>query len=207
MERNWKSFLQPYQQAVNELKIKLRGIRSQYLNLQQQSPIEFVIGRVKTIPSIKEKMKRRYISDDRLSQDMEDIAGLRIICPFIEDIYKVVNILRKRDDLEAVEERDYVKNNKTSGYRSYHMIFHYSVPMITGQKKILVEIQIRTLAMNFWATVEHSLHYKYDGIFPDYLEKKLQKSADLAYQLDQNMSNIRAKLRQTKQPQNKSIDN
>ncbi|MHA8110030.1 GTP pyrophosphokinase [Lactobacillaceae bacterium Melli_B4] len=191
---DWKSFLFPYHQIVDELKIKLRGIRSEFINTNHRSPIEFVTGRVKPVDSIKEKMERRYIDESRLRQDMEDIAGLRIMCPFIEDIYTVVNLLRKRSDLNILEERDYVHNEKASGYRSYHMVFEYTVQSFNGPEVLLAEIQVRTLAMNFWATVEHSINYKHQGNFPEDLEKRLQNVANTTYMLDEEMSSIRKEL-------------
>ena len=160
MVEDWQHFLLPYQQAVNELKVKLRGIRKQYQDETQHSPIEFVTGRVKPVDSIKEKMIRRHVQEDRLEQDMQDIAGLRIMCQFVEDIYQVVDLLRQRSDMTILEERDYISNAKPSGYRSYHIVIEYPVQLISGEKKILAEIQVRTLAMNFWATIEHSLNYK-----------------------------------------------
>ncbi|MBW1605401.1 GTP pyrophosphokinase family protein [Lactobacillus sp. Sy-1] len=191
---DWNQFLFPYRQIVDELKIKLRGIRAEYTNSHRRSPIEFVTGRVKPVDSIKEKMSRRYIEESRLRQDMEDIAGLRIICPFIEDIYTVVNLLRQRSDLNILEERDYVHNEKASGYRSYHIAFEYTVQSTDGPTVLLAEIQVRTLAMNFWATVEHSINYKHQGNFPEILEKRLQHVAETTYKLDEEMSSIRKEL-------------
>ncbi|MFD1124931.1 GTP pyrophosphokinase family protein [Lentilactobacillus raoultii] len=199
MVEDWDNFLIPYKQAVDELKVKLRGIRAQFLKLDGRSPIEFVTGRVKPVDSIKEKMVRRHISEDRLEEDMEDIAGLRIMCQFVEDIYQVVDLLRKRTDINILEERGYVHNKKPSGYRSYHIIFEYPVQMLDGEKVILAEIQVRTLAMNFWATVEHSLNYKYKGEFPDDLKVRLERSAEAAFKLDEEMSEIRGELQETKQ--------
>ncbi|KRL20423.1 GTP pyrophosphokinase [Lentilactobacillus kisonensis] len=204
MVENWDNFLIPYKQAVDELKVKLRGIRAQFLKLDGRSPIEFVTGRVKPVDSIKEKMVRRHISENRLEEDMEDIAGLRIMCQFVEDIYQVVDLLRKRTDINILEERDYVHNKKPSGYRSYHIIFEYPVQMLSGEKVILAEIQVRTLAMNFWATVEHSLNYKYQGEFPDDLKVRLKRSAEAAFKLDEEMSEIRDELQETN---NKSTGN
>ena len=178
MIEDWQHFLLPYQQAVNELKVKLRGIRKQFQDQTQHSPIEFVTGRVKPVDSIKEKMIRRHVQEDRLEQDMQDIAGLRIMCQFVEDIYKVVDLLRQRSDMTILEERDYVTNVKPSGYRSYHIVIEYPVQLISGEKRILAEIQVRTLAMNFWATVEHSLNYKYQGEFPEELSARLQRAAE-----------------------------
>ena len=156
---NWKKILTPYTQAVEELKIKFKGMRNEYINLDEYSPIEFVTGRVKKISSILEKAKKKNIPLDQVEDKMEDIAGIRIMCQFVEDIYKVREIIRARDgkDMYVVEERDYINNLKPSGYRSYHMIIKYPVQTAQGEKLIFAEIQIRTLAMNFWATIEHSL--------------------------------------------------
>ena len=121
MIEDWQHFLLPYQQAVNELKVKLRGMRKQFQDQTQHSPIEFVTGRVKPVDSIKEKMIRRHVQEDRLEQDMQDIAGLRIMCQFVEDIYKVVDLLRQRSDMTILEERDYVTNVKPSEIGRAHV--------------------------------------------------------------------------------------
>ena len=191
MEVEWEEFLDPYIQAVGELKIKLRGIRKQYRKQKQHSPIEFVTGRVKPIESIKEKMALRGIKEENLAQDMQDIAGLRVMVQFVDDVEEVLDVLRKRHDMRIVQERDYIKNRKASGYRSYHVIVEYPVDTIDGNKTVLAEIQIRTLSMNFWATIEHSLNYKYKGEFPDEIKKRLEITAKIAYQLDEEMGKIR----------------
>ncbi|MDB8657323.1 GTP pyrophosphokinase [Streptococcus anginosus] len=191
MEVEWEEFLDPYIQAVGELKIKLRGIRKQYRKQKQHSPIEFVTGRVKPIESIKEKMALRGIKEENLAQDMQDIAGLRVMVQFVDDVEEVLDVLRKRHDMRIVQERDYIKNRKASGYRSYHVIIEYPVDTIDGNKTVLAEIQIRTLSMNFWATIEHSLNYKYKGEFPDEIKKRLEITAKIAYQLDEEMGKIR----------------
>lgn len=196
MIENWQHFLLPYQQAVNELKEKLRGMRKQYQDEEQHSPIEFVTGRVKPVESIKEKMVRRHVQADRLEQDMQDIAGLRIMCQFVEDIYQVVDLLRQRSDMTILEERDYISNVKPSGYRSYHIVIEYPVQLISGEKRILAEIQVRTLAMNFWATIEHSLNYKYQGAFPEELSARLQRAAEAVFHLDNEMSEIREEIQE-----------
>lgn len=191
MQLEWEEFLDPYIQAVGELKIKLRGIRKQYRKQKKHSPIEFVTGRVKPIESIKEKMALRGIREENLAQDMQDIAGLRVMVQFVDDVEEVLDVLRKRHDMRIVQERDYIKNRKASGYRSYHVIIEYPVDTIDGNKTVLAEIQIRTLSMNFWATIEHSLNYKYKGEFPDEIKKRLEITAKIAYQLDEEMGKIR----------------
>lgn len=189
--KDWDLFLWPYQQAVSELKVKFRSLRQSFLNKGEHSPIEFVVGRVKTVDSIKEKMTRRVIAPEVIENDMQDIAGIRIMCQFVDDIYQVVDLIHERQDMQVVEERDYIQNAKPSGYRSYHMVIEYSVFLPDGPKKIIAEIQIRTLAMNFWATVEHTLNYKYQEKYPEDISKRLKTTAEAAYKLDEEMSSIK----------------
>lgn len=191
--KNWKMMLIPYTQAVDELKMKFKGVRGEFLSLDEYSPIEFVTGRVKKISSILEKAKKKNIPLDQIEECIEDIAGIRIMCQFAEDIDKVIELIRARDgkDLYVVEERDYVRNIKSSGYRSYHIIIKYPVQTAHGEQLVFAEIQIRTLAMNFWATIEHSLRYKYRQNMPENIQNRLNKAAEAAYQLDKEMSEIR----------------
>ncbi|MDQ0162453.1 GTP pyrophosphokinase [Bacillus alveayuensis] len=194
--QKWEQFLSPYKQAVEELKVKLKGLRSQFELEGEHSPIEFVTGRVKPIASILDKARRKNIPIENIEDEIQDIAGLRIMCQFVDDIKTVVKMLRERHDLEIVEERDYINHKKDSGYRSYHVVAKYPVQTFKGLKKILVEIQIRTLAMNFWATIEHSLNYKYSGNIPEDIKLRLQRAAEAAYRLDEEMSQIREEIRE-----------
>lgn len=191
--QQWKKILIPYEQAVEELKVKFRSIRNEYRRLDEYSPIEFITGRVKRISSILEKAKKKNIPLNEIEEKIEDIAGIRIMCQFVGDIYKVVEIIRKRDgkDLFIVEERDYIENMKESGYRSFHMIIKYPIQTAYGEKVVFAEIQIRTLAMNFWATIEHSLRYKYKKNMPKHIAKRISKAAEAAFSLDQEMAEIR----------------
>jgi putative GTP pyrophosphokinase len=192
--KHWEKFLAPYNQAVEELKVKLKGMRRQFEMKSSHSPIEFVTGRVKPIASILDKANQKSIPLDKLETEMQDIAGLRMMCQFVDDIKRVVELLRLRNDFEIIEERDYISHKKASGYRSYHVVVRYPVQTIQGEKKILVEIQIRTLAMNFWATIEHSLNYKYRGQFPEDIRVRLQRAAEAAFRLDEEMSLIRGEI-------------
>ena len=180
MTLEWEEFLDPYIQAVGELKIKLRGIRKQYRKQNKHSPIEFVTGRVKPIESIKEKMARRGITYATLEHDLQDIAGLRVMVQFVDDVQEVVAILRKRQDMRIIQERDYITHRKASGYRSYHLIIEYTVETIKGARTILVAIQIRTFAMYFWDTIEHCLNYKYQGDFPEDIKERLENTARIS---------------------------
>lgn len=185
----WEKFFEPYEQAVAELKVKL-----DYLTTGQVKsgtcPVESVTGRVKSQASIEEKIVRRHLHEDRLALDLQDIAGLRIMTKYIDDIYKVVELLRKRTDFTILEERDYVMNAKPSGYRSYHMVIEYPVSLYSGETKVLAEIQIRTMAMNFWATIEHDLNYKHGEIKPE-MAAKLADISEQTFALEQELSEIK----------------
>ena len=154
-------------------------------------PIVQVSGRVKKISSILEKCQRKNVPMEELEEKIEDIAGIRIICQFVEDIEKVVEIIRKRSDVIIKKEKDYITNSKESGYRSYHVIAYYTVQTINGPKNLEVEIQIRTLAMNFWAIIEHSLQYKYKENMPDEVRGRLLRAAKAVDALDMEMSSVR----------------
>lgn len=195
----WAVFLSPYKQAVDELKIKLKGMRSQFGITGTTSPIEFVTGRVKPIASIYDKTLEKGIPFEpskQLAKELQDIAGLRIMCQFVDDISSVVNLIRNREDMKVIEEKDYIANSKPSGYRSYHIIVEYPVETINGKIEVLAEIQIRTLAMNFWASIEHSLNYKYKGVFPEEIKNRLQSAAEAAFRLDEEMSSIRSEIQE-----------
>ena len=128
---------------------------------------------------------------EELEEKIEDIAGIRLICQFVEDINAVVEIIRNRKDLEIKQEKDYITQSKPSGYRSYHIIVYYTVHTINGPKRLEVEIQIRTMAMNFWSTIEHSLQYKYKEHMPDELRMRLLRVADAVDALDNEMASVR----------------
>ncbi|WEK55435.1 MAG: GTP pyrophosphokinase family protein [Candidatus Cohnella colombiensis] len=192
--RDWGKFLLPYEQAVEELKVKLKSLRSELKARDEYAPIEFVTGRVKRISSILEKARKLSVPLDRIEMGIEDIAGIRIMCQFVDDIYRVADLIRHRKDLVMVYEKDYITNFKDSGYRSYHLIVEYPVQTSLGSKPVLAEIQIRTLGMNFWATIEHSLNYKYRNQLPEHVQERLRKAAEAASQLDIEMSSIRQEI-------------
>lgn len=192
--RDWSLFLQPYEQAVEELKVKFKTMRAELKIREAYAPIEFVTGRVKRISSILEKARRLGVPSDKLETGIEDIAGIRIMCQFVDDIHRVASLIRNRKDLELVYEKDYITNYKESGYRSYHIIVKYPVQTALGYKYVLAEIQIRTLAMNFWATIEHSLNYKFKESLPEDVRDRLKKAAEAAFQLDTEMTSIRKEI-------------
>jgi len=190
MQMNWEQLLAPYKQVVEELEVKLKGMRAQFEQASRHSPIEFIKGRVKPIPSILEKARMKCIPLNELNE-MQDIAGVRVVCQFVDDIYAIIKSIRQRQDFTIIEEKDYISQEKESGYRSYHMIIEYPVETIHGIKRVLAEIQIRTLAMNFWATNEHSLNYKYKGRIPMDIQKRLKNAAEAASKLDEEMAKIK----------------
>ena len=194
---DWQLFLAPYEQAVDELKLKLKNLRKEFRIEHRRAPIEFVTGRVKTRESILEKMEVRKIAPEDVLVGVQDIAGVRIMCQFVEDIYEVANILKNRQDFKVLLIRDYIQNRKPSGYRSYHMVLEYPVQLASGEvKQLIVEVQIRTLAMNFWATIEHSLNYKYQGEYPQEILERLERASEAAFRLDEEMSEIRGEIRE-----------
>ncbi len=190
----WHKLLGPYELAVQELVLKFRHMKKEYQDRGMYCPIESVEGRVKTVSSILDKMKRKNIPMDQLEELVEDIAGVRIICQFVEDIEKVSRMIEERSDIEVQYEKDYVKNMKESGYRSYHLIIFYTVHTLEGPKKLQMEIQIRTMAMDFWATVEHSLQYKYKERIPEHIKRRLSNAANAIIALDNEMSSVRSEI-------------
>ena len=187
----WRSILCPYELAVRELIVKFEHIISEHRENDLYSPIEQVSGRVKSVSSILEKMQRKHIPMERMEEEVEDIAGIRIICQFEEDIETVASLIQNRSDKTIKSEKNYLKHVKQSGYRSLHLIIYYTVETLNGPRKLQAEIQIRTMAMDFWATIEHSLQYKYKGDMPPHVAERLTNAADAIILLDQEMSSVR----------------
>ena len=187
----WRSILCPYELAVKELIVKFEHIISEHRENDLYSPIEQVSGRVKSVASILEKMQRKHIPMERMEEEVEDIAGIRIICQFEEDIETVASLIQNRSDITIKSEKNYLKHVKQSGYRSRHLIIYYTVETLNGPRKLQAEIQIRTMAMDFWATIEHSLQYKYKGDMPPHVAERLTNAADAIILLDQEMSSVR----------------
>ena len=190
----WKEILTPYELAVEELTLKFQHIMKEYKEADMYSPIEGVHGRVKRISSILEKAQKKNIPINEIEEHLQDIAGIRIICQFVEDIYDVADIIKSRSDMKVIGEKDYLSKRKESGYRSYHIIVEYEVETIKGHRIIPVEIQIRTMAMNFWATIEHSLQYKYRQGIPEHIRERLNAASEAILRLDKEMSSIHGEI-------------
>ena len=193
---NWKELLYPYEQAVEELLLKFKNLDKECRHLGIYSPVDSVTGRLKTPASILDKAGRKHIAPDHIEEEIEDIAGIRILCQFVEDIQKVVDMVRSRTDMTIVQEKDYITNTKASGYRSYHMIVEVPVFFSSSKKNIRVEVQIRTIAMDFWASLDHQLKYKkqLDAQEAAEIGAELKKCADVIAETDCKMLSIRQKI-------------
>jgi len=188
---DWDKVFLPYKQATDEVYVKFTNLSYQLNKLYNSSPIFTVEARVKTVSSILAKAQRKKIPLQNIERSVWDIAGIRIICRFVDDIDLVVEHIKTRGDMEIVDDRDYVSSQKSSGYRGRHLIIRYHVITAMGSKDVLCEIQIRTLAMNMWAVTEHSLRYKHNGVIPENIHRRLMRTAEAAYVLDSDTNIIR----------------
>ena len=186
----WRSILCPYELAVRELIVKFEHIISEHRENDLYSPIEQVSGRVKSVSSILEKMQRKHIPMERMEEEVEDIAGIRIICQFEEDIETVASLIQNRSDMTIKSENNYLKHVKQSGYRSLHLIVKTPIFLKEGKKMITVEVQLRTIAMDFWASLEHKIYYKFEGQAPEYISRELKECADMVSALDDKMLSL-----------------
>ena len=187
---SWEKFLQPYELAVEGFILKMEGIKKQFRLNGGSSPIEIVSGRIKSPTSILDKAARMGVEFEHIDEKIHDIGGIRITCKYVEDVYKVRDLLLSRKDITLKEERDYIKNPKPSGYRSLHLIVFYNVETIDGQQSVMLEFQLRTHAMHFWASIEHSLKYKFKKQIPDVLKQRLLTASQVSVLLDNEMSEI-----------------
>ncbi len=187
---NWNLFLQPYELAINGFIIKLEAMKKQYVLNGIKNPIELITGRVKTPTSILEKARRMNVAFHEIEEKIQDIGGIRITCKYESDVYRIYDLLRTRRDIEITMIKDYIRNPKPSGYRSLHVIARYYVETLDGAKPIYLEFQIRTLAMHLWATVEHSLKYKYYRNIPDNIKARLLEASKITTTLDEEMTKL-----------------
>ncbi|MBE7022948.1 MAG: GTP pyrophosphokinase family protein [Ruminococcaceae bacterium] len=190
--KQFEELMMIYQCAIQEVTTKLEILSHEMSVRQQRNPIESIKYRIKKPKSIAEKLIRngKDVSLESVSENLNDVAGVRVICSFIEDIYTVANMLTQQDDIVLLAVKDYIKNPKPNGYRSYHMIIE--IPVFFSDKKqyIKVEVQIRTIAMDFWASLEHHVKYKKDIPDPEGIAARLQKCAEVISATDEEMQNI-----------------
>ena len=188
----WKSTMFLYSSALKSINTKIEILNNEFIQLYNYNPIEHVTSRLKTPQSIVKKLKSkgREVDIENMVEHVNDIAGIRIICSFMSDIYPIADIIAKQADITVLYVKDYIKNPKANGYKSYHMVVTIPVYLSDGKIETKVEIQIRTIAMDFWASLEHKIACKFEGHAPDYIEAELKDCADMVHMLDAKMYSL-----------------
>lgn len=181
-----------YKFALEEISTKVNILKEEFHLIHDYNPIEHVSTRVKSAESIIRKARRKNLplSLEAIRENIKDIAGIRIICSFVSDIYRISEMIRSQSDIEVIEVKDYIKNPKPNGYRSLHIVMTIPVFMSDRVEHVHVEMQIRTIAMDFWASLEHKIYYKYDKNIPEHLSSQLKEAADTVSELDRKMEHI-----------------
>lgn len=205
---SWKTIIFLYNSALKEVGTKLDILNDEFQHVHQYNPIEYIKSRIKTPESIVKKLKRNgYESTiDNMVNYVNDIAGIRIVCSFTSDIYKMVEMIGRQNDLTVVSVKDYIKHPKDSGYKSYHMLV--TVPIFLSDRIVdtKVEIQIRTMAMDFWASLEHKIYYKFEGNAPEYISRELQECSTIVSMLDDKMLSLNEAILEAKAAQKAHCD-
>ncbi|WP_456279412.1 GTP pyrophosphokinase [Bacillus sp. AK128] len=205
------TFIMTYKFAIDEITTKLNILNEEFKYVHDYNPIESISSRVKTPESIFQKVKRKNceLSIESIKEEIRDIAGVRITCSFISDVYKVYEMLQRQKDLEVIQCKDYIKNPKPNGYQSLHLIIKIPVFMSDRVENTYVEIQIRTKAMDFWASLEHKIYYKFGKEIPENLTNELKEAALSAIELDKKMERLHEEVKQFKNigSENKSMLN
>ena len=182
--------------AIREVRTKLEVLNDEFQNTTERNPIDNIKARIKKPMSIYEKLIRRGfpVTLDSILYNLHDVAGIRVICPFIDDIYTVADMLIAQDDITLIQRKDYIKNPKPNGYRSLHLVVEVPIFLSTGKQMMKVEVQIRTIAMNFWASLEHQIHYKKSQDDVEDVVSQLTNCANVIYETDMKMQTIRKQL-------------
>ena len=196
--RQIRGMFADYECAAMEIEPKFKVLNLQFSSDSNRNPIETIKTRIKTMPSILRKLQRRNlpITIEAIEENLHDIAGVRVICSFIDDIYKLADYISEQDDVEVIERKDYISKPKEGGYRSLHLIVRTPIFTQKGKKLVDVEVQIRTIAMDFWASLEHKLRYK-KQIDPDLLSQlseELRICSKISDELDRTMQSVRERL-------------
>lgn len=193
----WNELTLVYKSALREINTKLEILNDEFQLVHQYNPIEHIKSRIKTPESIVKKLKKygQESTIENMVKYINDIAGIRIICSFTNDIYRIAEMLSNQSDIRVIEVKDYLKNPKPSGYKSYHMIV--TIPIFLSDRIVdtMVEIQIRTVAMDFWASLEHKINYKFEGNIPEYIHNELIECAHMVSSLDDRMLSINEEVR------------
>lgn len=188
----WGNALMLYDAALKEINTKLEILNNEFKLAHQYNPIEHLTSRLKTPQSIVKKLKRygKDVDVDNIINHINDVAGIRIICSFTSDIYRIADLISTLSDIKVLKIKDYIANPKPNGYTSYHMIVTVPVYLSNITIDTKVEIQIRTIAMDFWASLEHKIYYKFEGNAPEHIRKELKECSELVSYLDQKMLSI-----------------
>ena len=195
-ETEFRQMMMMYSCAIKEIKTKLQVLNDELSIKRQRNPIEFIKTRVKQPDSIASKLRRKGypVTVQSVFENLSDVAGVRVICAFIDDIYKVADMLTAQDDIELIKRKDYIKNPKMNGYRSLHFIIEVPVFFSDHKEQIRVEVQIRTIAMDFWASLEHQLKYKKDIDDAESIMYELRACADVINRTDYHMQSLRDRI-------------
>lgn len=192
----FRELMMMYNCAIREVRTKLEVLNDELSIRNSRNPIEFIESRIKRPLSIVDKLKRygEPVNVESIERSLNDVAGIRVICPFIDDIYSVADMLLSQDDITLIKKKDYIENPKPNGYRSLHLILEVPVFFSNQKKSMRVEVQIRTIAMDFWSSVDHQLKYKHDVPNADELSAQLKECADIISQTDMRMLAIKNQL-------------
>ena len=191
-----KMLMTYYEFAILEVKTKLDVLNKEFQANELRNPIETIKTRIKSPASIMEKLERKgfELSVQSIKDNLDDVAGIRVICSFVDDIYKVADMLTNQDDIKILSKKDYIRNPKKNGYRSLHLVVEIPIFLSNEKKPMRVEVQIRTIAMDFWASLEHEIHYKKFSNSNVEAVKQLTECADVIYETDMKMLKIRKNL-------------
>ena len=189
---SWKTIMFLYNAALKEVGTKLEILNDEFQHVHKYNPIEHIKKRVKSPESIVKKLKRYgyETSIENMVKYVNDIAGLRITCSFFSEIYFLADMIARQDNLSVIHIKDYISHPKESGYMSYHMLLSIQVALADAVIPTKVEVQIRTMAMDFWASLEHKIYYKYEGNAPGYFARELQECASIISKLDTKMMSL-----------------
>ncbi|CAN5390691.1 hypothetical protein BH09ACT10_BH09ACT10_05880 [soil metagenome] len=196
LREEFTRFMMQYKFGIDELITKITILREEFTHMHDYNPIEHVSSRLKTPESIIDKVQRKGCdpSFDAIRDSVTDIAGVRVTCSFIADTYRVFEMLTGQSDVRVIEIKDYIENPKPNGYKSLHALVEIPVFLSDGAVPVTVELQIRTVAMDFWASLEHKIYYKYQSQVPQDLLDDLKVAADTANRLDANMERLHAEV-------------
>ncbi|OAS88994.1 GTP pyrophosphokinase [Metabacillus litoralis] len=188
----WRNFLLIYKFALDEINTKLKILNEEFKFVHQHNPIEHIKSRIKDPASIIRKLQRKglTLTKEKAVKHIHDLAGVRIICAFVSDIYKIYDMISGQDDITILKVKDYLKEPKPNGYKSLHLLVEIPVFLSNRTEQVKVEIQIRTIAMDFWASLEHKIYYKYDKSVPVHVKDELKEAAEMAQFLDHKMKRI-----------------